>query len=784
MKALTHKTWRDVKQMKLRGVAVVLAIAFWVGGYSAYYMSLDSFRHSYAKISEELNLADLQVFIQPSTEEELPVFEDIPGIKAIQKRLFSKGSVELKSGKNLSVFIVYDEFRGTSINTLRILQGKNLTEENISSGSLSVLIDRTMHSFHDFQVGDRLNLTAKGQEIKVEVQGVVLSPEFIFPTGDPNLIVLAKGSLGILFASMEPIRNFFGYPLYNSLSFVFDKNYAVEELEEKVKERLSGIRVESFIPRRDSLDYQNLSYSVENGRKFAPIALSIMGMVISILIFINLYRMMEEKKTETGVLYALGIRRRILLRHNLTIVLFYLLLGSFVGACLSIPLNHVFTKNILNQVDVPIYHLYPLRFIMEGIFIGVIFCLLSCFLAFFITQRSTPMAAIKGKGPTVKALPVWAAFRNLKSDKLYFLLYALRGLLRRPNLAFFSILSIGLALALTVSFNILTSSIHQTMIHFFERDPWNLAVDFTQPVSQMRIEEEMPPDITVSYEGYLKGFGVIEVSGKKSFAQVIGYQEGSRMRKQAVVEGADFSGASAFEIILNRNLWPSLRIGQQITIETTQGAYPLTLVGIVEEVNIASKYAYLPLGTAQKILGEEGKYSGIWVVTGENTEAAKKNLYRNERVANVTLKKDITAIVDQHIKSINAGIRSMLLLVMILAPIFLFTSVGLNIHERERDFIIFRSMGFEVKKVWRILLAEVMIIGSLGTLISIPLAILLGLLQNRLGSAIFFNITTYIRPQDYSYAITCYVLFPLVAWIFTRRIMGMNLVEKLGRTIG
>jgi putative ABC transport system permease protein len=396
---------------------------------------------------------------------------------------------------------------------------------------------------------------------------------------------------------------------------------------------------------------------------------------------------------------------------------------------------------------------------------------------------------MRGELPRSKNIPYRLFYLERLSNwfsQAFFLKYALRDLLRRRNLTLVTIASISLALAIAVSFRIFTTSINGTVRHFYDQDQWNLIIDFRTAMDTEDIQNTLPQGLIERYEGYLKGMGVIEVDGERSFGQIIGVEPGSRMRKMEFVEGRDFSDTNTFEVILNRNLWKEkpLKLGQEIYIETTNGKYKMHLVGVLDEATLGIEYAYLPIKTVQKLLNQDGRYTGIWATSRYSSDYAKKILYRNEMISMVTPKKDIDKIIDQFIVSLRASIRTMLTIAMLLAPFFLLTGMGLSILEKERDFIILRTMGSKKKEILKILMTEALIVGTLGILLSIPLAILMGIMQNKMASDIYCTIRTYVRPSDYIYVLLCFPLFPLVACIFSRRISGLNIVQKLMARMG
>lgn len=785
------KVWRDFKQMKLRGLAVTVAIAFWVAYYGGYYMAIESGKYSYQRVCRDLNLADLQIFVEPSTEEELPRLDGIPGVRICKKRLFVPGSVVLKNGDSLPVYVIYDDFSERApINNLKILEGALLAEEDNGSPIPKVLIDRTMASAHGFGVGDRLVLTLSGNETEIEVKGVVLSPEFLYPSANPSLLLTARGSLGVIFSDMQEVTKVFGYPLFNNLAFAFDERSDVRALEERIRSVFSARQLQAFLPQRELLDYKIISGGYTFAKKFGPIASTVMIIVVFVILYINLYRMIEERRMETAVLGALGFSSRNVLWYFIRIVILYITIGSSIGFCGSFFLNPAFAVNFARHLEFPELRFVCVpRFPLRGIAYGILVTSVAFVCASFGLWKPSFRRVVKKRGYTLHPRSMrWCSLRGKCGafvNRSLFAKYAFRGMLRRRNLTIVTIVSVAFALALAVSFNILLTSTNRTLRDFYDQDRWDLILDFTTTVEEQDIAQLLPKEGVAHYEGYLKGMGRLMVNRKWSFAQIIGLNAGSTMRNLEVVEGRGFSGNDAPEIILNRNLWKEapLEVGQTIIVETPNGRHDVKLVGIVDEVSIAIEYAYLPIITAQRLLHKPDGYTGVWVQKAARFAEFERTLRSNEMISRITLKEDIERIIDQFLASYRAGITGVLAMVMALGPIFLFTTMGLSILEKERDLIILRSMGFERGHIARILMVEVFFMGTIATAASFGLAILLGLLQNKLAGETYFSLKTHVALADYSYVFLCFPLFPLVALVFTRRIMRLDIVERLARRI-
>src|SRR5436309_2861172 len=82
--------------------------------------------------------------------------------------------------------------------------------------------------------------------------GFGLSPEFLAPTANPDVIFPAKGSLGIIYASRAQLDELFVDRLYNNLVFTYEPGQNEDAVKERILTELSALDIERIVPRRSN----------------------------------------------------------------------------------------------------------------------------------------------------------------------------------------------------------------------------------------------------------------------------------------------------------------------------------------------------------------------------------------------------------------------------------------------------------------------------------------------------------------------------------------------------
>ena len=795
MNIYDKKANRDILQMRLRASAVIIAVTFWVSFFCGYNMAVDSIIYSIDKIFDELKLNDLHVIFESSSPSEIPNFQDIHEIQFHEKRFISKGYVPIyqsnsvsqtpdNTKKSLSVLVIYDNYtKDKSINKLHILEGEPFSIHDSHTNNSQVIIDRTMAKEYNLTIGDQIELHQFGHISELTVKGISLSPEFIFPSANPEMQITAKGSLGILFLPLHYITNTFDSPLYNSIIFTYRDNIDKELFEEKFYNKLSSSKLHAYIPRDESLDYKCLQGIINGAKGFAPVYFLLIGIVVLIVIYIHIRRMMEEKKREIGIVLALGASKKLIFKYFFKIIMAYVVVGIIIGVVSSFFLNVVFAKFFIEPLGLSnIHYKISVSILAKGVILCLIFCIMGIIISCVrLLSNLSPINALQPSTGTIKR---YVAFDGASISALFSSIsfkYGFRNLLRNRNLSLTTIISIMMSLAMVISFNITLSSTHHTYNNFYQRGEWDTIVDFQLPLNENEIKEMFINEKIDKFEGYYKSLGEITIQNNKSFGVVIGLPAICKMRPLKIVQGQLFTDNYANEAIINRNVWKDINVNIDdiVHIRAFSGARDVKIVGIVDEPTIAYEYVYIPIDTANDLFQNSNKYTGIWCQTEKNAEDQKQALLTHDLVAQVLSKMEVLTIIHEYIHDLRKSIKSFGITIMIITPFFLFTSLGLSLLERENDFMILRSIGFQFRRIFRILLVETFSMGIAGIVLSIPIGIFLGYLINLIDAKLYHTLELHCTFNDFVYVLICILLLPIVAFVFSARMMSLNIIKKL-----
>jgi putative ABC transport system permease protein len=789
MKTPLRKPFRDLRRIKVRALSIVLMVAVGLGAGAGIFLSRESVSHTRDTLYEALRLGDLRVVTSPSDPSELPSLEGIPGVTGLQKRLLSPGAIERRDGRLLNSLIVYlDPGTRPAVNDLKILAGTFLDPEQPDG----VVIERSLAEIHGYGIGDRLTLNPYTAPVDVRVIGIAISPECLIATVDSTVFFPMKGSLGVVFAPMSLVEKVFGTPLYNEFSFRFELGNGATGREERILELLAPLGIESVTRREEEFAYRFLQESLKGFSAFIPSLAGVFTIVIFLVTSITAQRLVATQRMEIGVLRALGYRRREILVSYLILALCLSTLGSLIGAGVSVLINRLFASQYASALGLPgvIPVMDPCPLLLGWILASAVVAL-----AFFLPLRSLlrlpPQAILRPeRKKAFQGIPSGLARAGrrlawLIRPRLSFR-FGFRNLFRRFGLTLATVLCVALPIALGSAFLVVLHSVNAYKDELFQREKWDIMVNFRYPLSPDRAADILrsagadPGALGVS------GFGQVRAGTLTMNDQLLAFPVDRNPRELNLVSGRMFRDDQEKGIILNRN-WlgedrDKLHVGDRASVQAGSRKEELEIVGLMSDMTVGQ--AYLPLGTAQVLLGMEGTVNGAMTSASVPVDRAKEALFRHEEVGEVFTLPEIRTGMQEYMDQMQGVFHASVAVSLVIATLFLLGSVLLNILEREMEFATLRAIGYNRRLITKVVLTELLLETAFAVLISLPLSVALAFLINYQQGKIYFHIPTSVRAVDLlMVSVGSFLFIPLASLPALRHLFRMNIGDVVRRKV-
>ena len=458
--------------------------------------------------------------------------------------------------------------------------------------------------------------------------------------------------------------------------------------------------------------------------------------VAALVCITTMTRMVDEQRTQAGVLKALGYSNGAILSQYFL----YAGIASVLGCVLGIAAGSYFLPkmiwhayNIMYGFTGILYAFdWPLALVSSGAYLlcalGTTWYVVHAELQKPAAELIRPRAPKAGKRILLERLPfIW--------NRLPFLhKVSIRNILRFKKRMVMMMIGIGGCTALLITgFGIQDSISSVVDYQYDEITRYDAAVTFQHALSGSEREDFLTvceesgaegclfvaeKSLDASAGGTVKTTNVVcpESGGVDGFIDL-------HTQEKAPVPYPQDGGC-----IISRGLAQALRLsaGDSITLQTgDMRRTELTVEAVFE--NYVYNYVYLTQTTWQDVFGEAPGYEAAWVnyQTDEDAQAASAALAGAKNAAAVTLSIDFRSRVATMMQSLRYIVLVVVLGAAALAFIVLYNLTNINITEREREIATIKVLGFYDGETNRYVFRENIILTVLGALAGLPMGKLL-----------------------------------------------------------
>lgn len=778
---LFQRTLREIGKAPYRWLSIGLIAAIGLSMYAGMYSAIDSLFATRDDYYEEGALADLEIRFVAEDSINVPSFDGLDGLETVERRLILPGNVTFPDGRRLSAVLVGIDLSNGSprLDRLTLLDGHALDAQRPEE----VVVDRNLAGYHGFEVDDPLHFKMGKEHFDLEVRGVARSPEYLIASADPSIFLPAKGSLGVIFAPLELLEERLGFRLVNSLVFGFapgaDRQRLTQQIAQRADRKLS---IEELLPRRRQFSTLFLNTDLTAFAVFIPAIILIVTLTAMVITQFLLFQWITHQRREIGLLMALGYGRgRLGVAYALPVVVLALL-----AALAGWPLSHLtletFGARYAEGIGLPPPHLHLYgRFLWVGV-AGVLVALgLASVWPEAKLLQLTPQDAVRGE----RARPgsaLGTLMRRLAGviGGGLTLRYSLRGLLRGRGTSLMTILSIALALGVSLSYFIAMTSFEQGLVERFVRDRWDLSLGFLAPVWDDELGEIEGIAGVTTVDPFLRGAIRLVAGDRVRSAPITGVEPATTLHHLEILEGRGLAPGDRDVLVLERQAAEDLgySVGQPVTVEARGDTFDARLVGIFS--GVLPGEAYAPRETVQRWLDLGEQSTGAFLQVEQVSPELVQALFLLDRVGRVTRK---SQVVDE-LLDITREIMAILYLAaafsLAVAALFVFSIASFRVLERRGEYAMLRILGLSNRAVRRLILTEVFALGALGAILAIPMGYGLAVFLTGRMSEAWFTVAVATRWSDVAIVVApALLVLPLTALPAVRTVLRASLTKSL-----
>ncbi len=521
-------------------------------------------------------------------------------------------------------------------------------------------------------------------------------------------------------------------------------------------------------------------------------------LVAALVSLTTMTRMVEEQRSQSGTLRALGYSKVAVMMQYIC----YALLATAIGSILGILFGSFFFPYIIYSLyclmmyDVPqtMVYCWNVSIYALTIVIAVFVTLLATMFASYSELTLMPAILMRPKAPKLGKRILLEKVTWLWKRLNFNQKVTMRNIFRYKKRFFMSIIGIAGCTALIVTgFGVKYSITDMTERQFNEIWLYDGSVTYTdeytlEEMNAKRDELKTNAQISdVMTALQLTGTGSgqsdktldMTLMVPSSLNRIDSYftlrEDGSQ---DEITLGDD-------GVVLSIKAAELLDVGVGDTIQFTYNdtSYTMTISAITE--NYMQHFIYMSSTYYASVFGEEAQYNACLFNTTESLDEDTANvlgkmLMNDESVSSVTFVHQLADQLNTQMESVDIVVWVLIISAALLAFVVLYNLTNININERISEIATIKVLGFRNKEVYDYVFRENTILSVIGTLIGLFLGVFLHhFIMNTVEVDMIMFVRT-IRPISFVFAIVLTMMFTYLIDLFMRRVLRrIDMVSSL-----
>lgn len=514
-------------------------------------------------------------------------------------------------------------------------------------------------------------------------------------------------------------------------------------------------------------------------------------MVAALVCMTTMNRMVEEQRTQIGVMKALGYSEASILSR----FMLYSGLAAITGAVIGYAAGTYIFPRVIWYAYEMMYCITQLPYIFDETLavislvvsaicsMGVTFVTCHHELAEAAAELMRPKAPKVGKRVLLEYIPfIWKRLKFLHK-------VTVRNLFRYKKRFFMMVFGIGGCTALLVTgFGIKDSIAGVANQQFEEITIFDISVSYQETLDEddIKVYESMQDDSIAEYMEVLEKNCYLKTeAGEKQIILLVLPKDADieNLIDLHTKEGEPVALPSPGEIIICDNYANhyGLSIGDTLEIRDDDQKTVEVEVGAIAQ-NFINNYAYMSQETYEALMGKEPLFKTIYLnaKSKEELRELSTDLMGMEGVSVVSVNQDFKDRVSNMMKSLDLVVVVIIICAAGLAFIVLYNLTNINITERIREIATIKVLGFYDRETAAYVFRENIILTFIGALVGMVMGHYLHdfVMNEIVVENIGFDI--HVLPISYAYSVILTIVFSLaINFLMQGKINKVSMTESL-----
>jgi putative ABC transport system permease protein len=774
MRILARKAIRNLISLRAQtgatGILVMFGVASLVSTWSAY-ETLKSARDRYYQSHHLGNVFSEYKSVPLSLARRIRA---IPGVDRASFRTSVQGLIRI-GDPAVARFISIPSGHNPEVNLLHLREGRM----PVFRSEVEVALHEGFAKAYSLHPGDMLPVQVEGNEVRVRIAGIAISPEFVYALG-PGIPLSDDRHFAVIWMPEEHLSRLAGMTeAFNSLALTLRDPSQTDAVKARVDWITGDYGVRAAFGRDRLVSARLVDQEIAQQKASAIITPLVFLGITAFLIHVIFGRLLHLQRPEIATLKALGYSDSSITGHYLGMVVLMIVAGAVPGVGMGIFFGDMMARSYARFFRFPAFGFeLDARSLAAAVLIAIVSGIFGAFLTLREIAGLRPSQAMRAPVPKpMKRIFLGEQGQMLSERFSMRSRMVIRNLLSRPLRLLLTVLGIAMAsgvIILALSWGDITDFMILTQFQRIQHE--DLDVAFRKTVSSGALQALRNLRGVLEAEGVRRIPVRFRIAGFSKEAVLSAWPEPLHLRK-IVDPGLQELSLPAHGILLSDAFRRrgGIRIGQEVFMDRVDPPFQrlgFRVAGFSGDV--IGIGAHLTIPELESKLDEARGINGVLLkIDPREKEALYSKLKDYPMVASITRKDSLYYGFKNTLAAmIRTGTRLITFFGLGIAFGVVYNTIRVSFSERIREIASLRVLGLEEREAFRILISEV----GLQLLFALPLGCLL-------GKGLVHWMMTSVNTEDFTFPVVIaadsyFSAMALVGLAFVLSVVSMRRLAK------
>ncbi len=650
--------------------------------------------------------------------------EEIEGIKQVDGRLIQTSRVVFEDEVDYIA-------RLKMISTLPGENNQRLNAYDLTGADIhglnDILLGSDFYEAYDFVEDDELRLLVNQRIYDFNVTGSIYSPEYVYIVENPGELFSDTTKYNIAYVNEALMMTMLGMEgVYNDLAFMLEDGYTYDDVKDRLEYELKKYDLITLYEKEDLLSYAMMEEEISGGQSMSTtIPMAFVGMA-AVVLYLMMRRIIEQDRTQIGIMSAFGYSKWTILFHYITYGLFTGVSGAVIGLGLSYLTMAPYMNIYLAYYKLPIEPVITnFKYFYIGGFWSIIGGALGAYFGARHLAKLKPAEAMRPKPPKevkgdiTQSLPF---LKHILTSRGYM---AVRNIMRNKVRSGFVIIGITFSFSMIVMIGVMTGLVDSMFFNQFTHVlKYDAEIVLTESVPYDQVIQAVLQLDEVSYaEGIYEVPVMLHNGHEKQGTYLVGLKEDNYLYKVYDDDLHTNFQLSDQGIILTSSIAKNLSVIKGDYVYMTSPMFDEDVKVYVSDVvtQAVAATGYMNLETLSGLTGQSPQATSI-IINSTDTGSIRNHFLTSDKVLKVEDKSKTLEFFEELLGSYDAMFVVLQWIGAVLAFTIIYNTAAISMSERSREYATLRVLGLTISEVKEIMSFEYWVLCFFGIICGIPFA--------------------------------------------------------------